>query len=144
MSCLLFDMAIEPLAEMIRQSKLRGLKLDNQEERIIVSLFADDTTVIMDSEDKYKDLMEILTEWCKASRAKFNLDKTEVSPIGTPEYRKQVLETRIMNPATGERIPDHMKLARDGKPVRSLGAWIGNKIDQATPWTKTIEKCPLP
>ena len=33
-----------------------------------------------------------------------------------------------------------MKLAKEGQPVRSLGAWIGNKTDQATPWTKTIDK----
>ena len=140
LSCLLFNLAIEPLAEMLRRSDLEGYQIPGARERLITTLFADDTTVYLTAGDSITVLEEILEKWCKASGAKFNLDKTEVIPIETPEYRERVLETRIMNPATGERIPDHMKLARDGKPVRSLGAWIGNKIDQATPWTKTIEK----
>ena len=34
-----------------------------------------------------------------------------------------------MNPESDEKIPGHMKLAIDGQPVRSLGAWVGNEID---------------
>lgn len=36
-----------------------------------------------------------------------------------------------------ETIPIHMKIAIDG---RTLGAWIGDEVDQATPWAGTVEK----
>ena len=140
LSCLLFDLAIEPLAEMLRRSDLEGYEIPGTRYRLITTLFADDTTVYLSAGDSIETLEKILGKWCKASGAKFNLDKTEIIPIGTEEYRKRVIETRQMNPESEERIPGHMKLAIEGQPVRSLGAWMGNNIDQATPWTKTIEK----
>src|SRR5207245_2067975 len=45
LSCLLFDIAIEPLAELLRQSNLQGFRTPNQQHRSIVSMFADDTTI---------------------------------------------------------------------------------------------------
>ncbi|KAJ3739893.1 hypothetical protein DFH05DRAFT_1379513, partial [Lentinula detonsa] len=37
-------------------------------------------------------------------------------------------------------IPDHIKIAREGEAIRSLGALIGNEINQTAPWTKVLEK----
>ena len=93
LSCLLFDIAIEPLADLIRQSNLVGFKVQGQLERTIVSLFADDTTVYLSENDNIGDLYAILQTWCIASGAKFNLEKTEVILIGTKEYRAQVSQT---------------------------------------------------
>jgi hypothetical protein len=47
LSCLLFNLAIEPLAQMIRASELEGFKCSGLEYRVIVSLFEDDTTVYL-------------------------------------------------------------------------------------------------
>jgi len=95
-SCILFNLAIEPLANMIRNSnKIKGLttELANEELRkIIISLFADDTTVYLSEQDKMGDLKEILDTWCIASGAKFNEQKTVVVPVGTKEYRESETE----------------------------------------------------
>lgn len=45
MSCLLFDLAIEPLAEMLRQSNLKGIKVPQMATRLVCKLFADDTQI---------------------------------------------------------------------------------------------------
>ena len=34
---------------------------------------------------------------------------------------------------------DKIKIARDGDAVRSLGAWIGNNTDDATPWEAVLD-----
>ena len=46
-SCLLFDIAIESLAEMIRQSGLVGLDYEGANRRVLSNLFADDTTTFL-------------------------------------------------------------------------------------------------
>jgi len=83
-SCLLFNLAIEPLANMIRHSeKLQGLETQtaNKEiDRLIISLFADDTTVFLNKEDKWQDLNDLLDTWCIASGAKFNIGKKKNNP----------------------------------------------------------------
>jgi hypothetical protein len=45
LSCLLFDLAIEPLATMLRNSNLAGYRIPHLTQKIITRLFADDTTV---------------------------------------------------------------------------------------------------
>jgi hypothetical protein len=84
MSCLLFDLAIEPLAAYHRESHLKGYEIPGSEEKLIANFFADDTTTFLSAEDNMDDLQNILTKWCTASTAKFNIQKTEVIPIGTP------------------------------------------------------------
>jgi hypothetical protein len=56
MSCLLFDIAIEPLANMLRHSELQGLKIPGVKDKLITTLFADDTTVFLSEFDKFTDL----------------------------------------------------------------------------------------
>ena len=80
-----------------------------------------------------------LKPWCEISSAVFNIAKTEIIPIGSTEYRESVITTRRLNPDSAP-IENNIKIAKDGQPIRVLGAWIGNKVDQATPWTPTIEK----
>jgi hypothetical protein len=76
LSCLLFDLAIEPLACTLRNSEnLHGYKIPNVTNRIIINLYADDTTIFLSKEDKYSDLEEILSIWCLASGAKFSMEK---------------------------------------------------------------------
>jgi exonuclease III len=139
LSCLLFNLAIEPLACAIRQSELKGMAIPGQPERLIVKLFADDTTVYLDSSDDINSLQDILECWCRASGAKFNITKTEVIPIGMQGYRTWVRETRKLH-GTHAEVRENMRFARDGEPVRLLGAWVGNQIDNAVPWAPVVEK----
>ncbi|KAG6867166.1 hypothetical protein C0993_006096 [Termitomyces sp. T159_Od127] len=84
-------------------------------------------------------LDEILEYWCIASKAKFNITKTEIIPIGNFEFRKMVVQERRMKPG-GSRIPDNIYIAEDGTSIHILGAWFGNEIDIGAPWTNVLEK----
>ena len=47
LSCLLFNLAIEPLANMLHHTNLlKGFQIPGEEEHLIVTLFADDTITI--------------------------------------------------------------------------------------------------
>jgi len=94
MSCLLYNITIEPLAEMIRKSTLKGFKIQGIQEKTLVSLFADDTLVYMNKKDKRQTLERIISTFCKASIVKFNKEKTEILPIGSKKYREQIIEKR--------------------------------------------------
>ncbi|EIN07928.1 hypothetical protein PUNSTDRAFT_37949, partial [Punctularia strigosozonata HHB-11173 SS5] len=124
---------------MIRGSGLKGMLIPGMAERTIVSLFADDTSVVLSHEDKFEDLTQILDTWCVASGTKFNVAKTAIIPLGPKEYRDQLIETRKLDD-THESISAGISISKDGTAIRFLGAWIGNEIDDATPWGPVIEK----
>jgi len=84
--CLLFNLAIEPLAEMLRRSNLKDYKAPGMADPTIVSLFADNTTVYLTEDDNFEDLTTILDNWCKASGVKFNISKTEIISVETDKY----------------------------------------------------------
>ena len=138
MSCILFDLAIEPLTANIKTSDIRGINLPSLDEKAKVSLFADDTTVVLTEHDSLADLIEILNKWCEVSRAKFNAEKTEIIPIGSPEYREKLTRTRTINTA-GELVPASIHIARDKGATRILGAWVGNETNREEPWKKIVE-----
>ncbi|EPS92624.1 hypothetical protein FOMPIDRAFT_23487, partial [Fomitopsis schrenkii] len=128
---------------MLRHSSLEGFNVPGVAEKLITTLFADDTSVFLSRNDKWDQLWEILHKWCTASKARFNDDKTEIIPIGSPTYRQRVIHTRHIEPdrtSDDTRIPDSVNIATDGSAVRILGAWIGNGAEQATIWTPTLQK----
>lgn len=139
LSCLIFNLAIESLASMLRKSSLKGFAIPGNAERLITTLFADDTTIYLSSSDSYRTLNNILQTWCKASGARFNIHKTVIIPMGSPDYRHGLIETRRLNPAEDEILPE-IKIADDGVPVRILGAYVGNRINPEGVWTPTLEK----
>ncbi|OJT03797.1 Transposon TX1 uncharacterized 149 kDa protein, partial [Trametes pubescens] len=139
LSCLLFDLAIEPLSAMIRASNLRGFEIPKSVTALKATLFADDTTVYLAEEDDFQTLQDILDTWCSAAKAKFNIVKTEIIPIGTKEYRVAMAETYA---ATGKwkNYPQGIHVAREGEAVRILGAFFGNGVEQAGVWTTKLAK----
>jgi len=86
-----------------------------------------------------EDLQRILKRWCNASGAKFNTQKTEIIPIGILEHRIRVIETRKAK-RDSEEIPAYIHIAKDGEPVRILGTWIGNKMDNENVWSVQLNK----
>jgi exonuclease III len=136
MSCILYNFAIEPLAQRIRNSKLQGIKIPGKEQRLIVNLFADDTLVYLHHQDKLEDLGKIIDVFCKASTARFNQQKTEYLPVGEKIYRDKVIRERKVG---GKRIEDTAGLIRDGQAMRTLGAWVGNEVDPAAQWDNVLE-----
>jgi hypothetical protein len=139
-SCPLFDIAIEPLACMVRNDKnIHGISIPRIEAPIKINLFADDTNLYLNRNDRLDYIQEALQDWCDISGAKFNLEKTEIIPIGTEEHRQRVIHTRRINP-TDTPLDERIKISRDEDAVRSLGAWIGNKVSDLTPWETIVGK----
>jgi ribonuclease HI len=138
LSCLLFNLAIEPLAIALRKSELKGMNIPGEPERLIETMFADDTTVYLDKIDPWELLMLILDDWCKASRAKFNKGKTEIIPIGSNEYRRTFEITQ--KTTQGNPIPEDVRIVPKGAAVRILGAWFGHDVEVNAPWMTVISK----
>jgi hypothetical protein len=115
LSCVAFDLAIEPLACMIQNSSLKGLEVPGKAEQIVVMLFADNTSCYLAEDDSFHYFKEtILEKWCLTSGAKFNIKKTVVIPIGSPEYRKNILTHHKLN-HTNDPIPDGIHIADEGE-----------------------------
>jgi hypothetical protein len=141
LSCPLFDLAIEPLACLIRDCPdIRGIDVPSLVEKIVIKLFADDTNLYLSKYDRLDIVQGILDRWCRASGAKFNVEKTEVIPIGTATYRQSVIATRKINQLDHTPLPAQIHIAKDGEAVRMLGAWVGNKADNQTPWEPIVDK----
>ena len=141
LSCVLFDLAIEPLAWVIRKDpNLKGLEIPGLNEPLKAKFFADDTSLFLNSSDSFEYVQMILEDWCKVSGAKFNIEKTEVIPIGSKTHRERITRTRKMNQQNSTHLNERIKIAEDGNAIRFLGAWIGNHTNIATPWEPIIDK----
>ncbi|PBK78779.1 hypothetical protein ARMSODRAFT_984643 [Armillaria solidipes] len=124
---------------MLRNSTLKGIQIPGITEKLITSLFADDTTVYLSQDDDFSNLTGILATWCKASKAKFNVAKTELIPIGSKDFRNELRITRKLQP-THPRIPSDIHIAQEGEATRIIGTFVGNGINEAEPWTPILEK----
>ncbi|KAG1859490.1 hypothetical protein C8R48DRAFT_545852, partial [Suillus tomentosus] len=60
-------------------------------------------------------------------------------PIRTKEYRDHIIQSRKIS-HNNPPLPDHIEIAKEGKAVRILGAWIGNGVCEEAIWSPTIEK----
>ncbi|KIJ39340.1 hypothetical protein M422DRAFT_104548, partial [Sphaerobolus stellatus SS14] len=127
----------------LHESTLKGYKIPGDPEKLIATLFADDTTVFLNSDDDCDHLQSILAVWCSASSAAFNVNKTAIIPdmsrSHSNTYRVNLLTSRRLSPARNP-IPHEVEIMGEGKPVRVLGAWVGNNINQASIWVPTLEK----
>ena len=74
------------------------------------------------------------------SGAKCNIEKTEIIPIGSEQHRRKVIETRKINERDNRPLEHNIRIANDRDAVRILGAWIGNKVNDVTPWEAVLEK----
>jgi hypothetical protein len=63
----------------------------------------------------------------------------EIIPIGSKTYREKVITTQKLN-ENDPPLNNSIKIAPDGHHIRSLGTWIGNKTDDATPWEPIVSK----
>lgn len=139
MACLLYNLAIEPLAAAIRNNKkLKGIQIPKHKEPTKVTLFTDDTLIYTTITDDINELDKIIECFCKASTAKFNVEKTEFLPIGTKKYRTSVINTNKINETY--TIPKEHTIIKDSTPMRTLGAWVGNRININTQWNTIINK----
>jgi len=97
-------------------------------------LFTDDTNLLLNKEDWLDYVQRTLDKWCKVSGARFNIEKTEIIPIGTKSHRKTVADNRKINAQDNNPLPQKIRIAHNGEAVRILGAWIGNVVNNLAPW----------
>ena len=139
LSCFLFDIGIEPLACLVRNAQeIKGYNIPGVEEKLAINLFADDTVLYLSKEDRLDKVLKTLDEWCAASGAKFNKEKTEIIPIGTEAHREEMSRTRKLHPED-DPIQADVQIAKDGEATRSLGSWVGNKTVETKPWEPIID-----
>lgn len=123
--CLLFNLAIELLAATLRKSDLEGMNISETEEKLITKLFANDIMIVLSENNDFAILQKILDDWCIASKAKFNVGKTEVISIETEEFRGSVITTRKQKPHLTE-INQSIWITLDKNMIRILRAWFRN------------------
>ncbi|KAI0830484.1 hypothetical protein BC628DRAFT_1407977 [Trametes gibbosa] len=124
---------------MIRNSNIQGLSIPHCGKALKATLFADNTTIYLAATDDFAELQHVLDTWCTAAKAHFNLKKTEIIPVGTPEYCTNVENTYRITGQWGN-YPENVHMAADGEPVRILGAWLGNGVNESEIWAPKIEK----
>ncbi|KAK0464757.1 uncharacterized protein EV420DRAFT_1245710, partial [Desarmillaria tabescens] len=129
LSCLLLNLTIEPLAEMLRCSDLKGLTVPGSEERLIANLFADNTTTFLDENDDFNDLMCLLDTWCLASGACFNVMKTQIIPISSKDFCLK-LSTCWKAKDNFNEILRNIHIVKEKEVIQILGAWFGNNIPE--------------
>ncbi|KAL1687726.1 hypothetical protein GGG16DRAFT_61534 [Schizophyllum commune] len=123
---------------MIRKSDLQGFEIPEHMERLKATLFADDTCVYLCESDDFATLQSILDLWCVAAKAKFNIGKTEIIPIGQLEYRILMVNTYNEQGSWGN-YPRGVHVAGERDAIRILGAFFGNRFEDCAPWTPRVE-----
>ena len=107
LSCLLFNIAIEPLACDIRNDQnIKGIKIPGLEHTIKIKLFADDTNIFLSKKDRADKIQESLNTWCESSGARFNIEKMEIIPMGSEKHRKKIIDSRKINPDDERPYPE--------------------------------------
>ncbi|EIW60171.1 uncharacterized protein TRAVEDRAFT_99166, partial [Trametes versicolor FP-101664 SS1] len=124
---------------MIRASTLRGFNIPNSLTALKATLFTDDTTVYLAAEDDFQTLQNILDTWCSAAKARFNIRKTEIIPLGTKSFKEEMAET-YRRTGQWRNYPTGVHVAGAGEAVRILGAFFGNGADQLDVWTPKLAK----
>jgi len=119
------------------KSKRYGGDIRKSDTRVLVKVYADDTTVFLGPDDDPKKLQDCLDIFCLASTARFNNLKTEIIPLGSADSRREIIRTREFN---NWKIDNEIHIAKEGEAVRILGSWQGNKVNIQDKWNEMMEK----
>ena len=123
MSCPLFVAVIESLATYITQNeRIPGVRSNV----VKTTMYADDTTIIVSSPDKAKEVIKTLTLYGRASGAKVNWNKTMLLLVGSiPKFS-----------ITGVQSVD------EEHPYKHLGIPVGVKLESALRdhWSCMVQK----
>jgi len=128
LSCLLFNFSIEPLAIKLRQV-VKGLSVPGVRP-VKVMLYADDINLFLGQEDSVLEVSECLSSVSKVIGSKFNMDKTDVKPVGPHDFQLGCYTWQDMG---GPSIPGaHILPPAD--PLRILGVWVGSRNFATDRW----------
>ena len=128
LSCLLFNFSIEPLAIKLRE-RITGLSVRGLPP-VKVMLYADDINLFLNNQDSIPEVSNCLSEVSHAIGSKFNLEKTDVKPVGPHEFQLRCFINQDMG---GSIIPGaHILPLAD--PLRILGVWVGSRDNTLQRW----------
>ena len=133
LSCLLFNFSIEPLAIKLRQV-VKGLSVPGLRP-VKVMLYADDINLFLGQEDSVQEVSECLASVSKIIGSKFNMDKTDIKPVGPHDFQLNCYTRQDMG---GPSIPG-VHILPPADPLRILGVWVGSR-DFATDRWEQIDK----
>jgi hypothetical protein len=63
----------------------------------------------------------------------------QIIPTGPREHRDRVIESRRFG-LDNSPIPSNIRIAKQGEPIRALGTFVGNNIENVTVWIPTVER----
>ena len=116
LSCPLFVAVIERLACLIMQdARIQGVEIDGQ--LIKITIFADNTTIILRNQAEADAVMKLLNTYGEASGLKTNLSKSFLLLMGGAQI--SIPGVRVISPEVyyvhlgipvGEMITDHLKV----------------------------------
>ena len=127
LSCLLFNFSIEPLAMRLR-SVVQGISIGYLPP-VKVMMYADDINLFLRESESVEAVAECLSNSSLTIGSLFNLDKTDVKPVGTDEF---VAACHASGSMGGQLLPGAYILP-PGSPLRVLGVWISSP-DLACDW----------
>ena len=125
LSAMLFSVAIEPLAELINNDdRIEGIGPEGGE-KIKLLQYADDINITVKSENDLSKVLEYVKIYEKASGAKINKEKSEITYYGA--VKSQCIDRGFKN-VEGCR--------------KALGIYIGKNVDEANgkTWRGIIDK----
>jgi len=130
LSCLLFNFSIEPLAIRLRQV-VKGLAVPGLEP-VRVMLYADDINLFLGQEDSIQEVSDCLTSVSRTIGSKFNMEKTDVKPVGPHDFQLACYTQQDMG---GQSIPGaHILPPAD--PLCILGVWVGSWDFTSDRWSQ--------
>ena len=128
--CLLFNFSIEPLAIKLRQC-VRGLQVPGLDP-VKIMLYADNVNLFLGEQDSVQEVSACLTDISYAIGSKFNMEKTDVKPVGPHAFQVRCYTNQDM---AGSTIPGACILP-PADPLRVLGVWIGSRDSALHRWTQ--------
>ena len=130
LSCLLFNFSIEPLA-MRLHSVVQGISIGYLPP-VKVMMYADDVNLFLRESESVEAVAECLSDSSLAIGSLFNLDKTDIKPVGTEEF---VAACHASGSMGGQLLPGAYILP-PGSPLRVLGVWIGSPDLACNRWVQ--------
>jgi len=93
-------------------------------------LYADDVNLFLGAQDSIPEISRCLMETSEIIGSKFNMDKTDMKPVGPHAFQLTCYENQDMN---GSTIPGaHILPPAD--PLWILGVWVGSRDNALQQW----------
>ena len=130
LSCLLYNFSIEPLAMRLRAT-LQGFSLLSLPP-VKLMFYADDLNLFLRAREPLAPIQQCLDESCFAIGSLFNVEKTDVKPLGRLAFKEACFASQSMD---GEALPGGYVLA-PSSPLRVLGVWVGSPDMAKDRWSQ--------